>query len=307
MYKYLSLLLFLGACTTQTPNQNNGTPKNTTSKTDFNSYWFQNQAEISTYDLKQARYDEIHEGTANLIFVTEPFLREKQVKANSPAAKPNGTFNVLKLNLTKKFNTGIYPYSMMMSVFTPLKKEWDPYTPKTNISVQEWCGHVFAQLNLNPSQNVYDYTLHSYFEQEGEQKTQIERAFLEDELWTRIRIKPESLPLGTVKMIPAQFASRLMHFDLKPMEATASIKDSADVHIYKVFYPSLNRQLSIYFSKKFPYTIAGWQETAPSFINSKTILTTTAKRKATLMSDYWSKNGNDDRSLRNALKLDPNH
>ncbi len=28
---------------------------------------------------------------------------------------------VLKLNFSKKFNTGIYPYSMMSSVFMPIK------------------------------------------------------------------------------------------------------------------------------------------------------------------------------------------
>jgi hypothetical protein len=302
--RYLLGLLLLWGCSSKTPEKLHATLQNTTHKTTFNAYWFQNKAEISTFSLKQGRYSDVHDGTATLVFVTEPFLREKQVKADSPASNPNGTFNVLKMNMTKDFVTGIYPYHMMMSVFTPIKKEWDAHTPKTNISVQERCGHVFAQLKLNPSQNVYDYTLHSYFEQEGEQKTQIERAYLEDEIWTRIRMNPKELPLGETKMIPAQFASRLMHFDLAAMQAEASLETQDKIAIYTVRYPALNRTLSIKFRKDFPYAIEGWTETAPNFAGSSTLLTTTATRKATILSDYWSKNNNTDRTLRKDLKLD---
>ena len=51
-------------------------------------------AEVSRYELKQGRYGEIQEGEATLIFVREPFLKERQVKDESG----KGEFQVLKMN-----------------------------------------------------------------------------------------------------------------------------------------------------------------------------------------------------------------
>ena len=81
----------------------------------FNSYWHAGKAELSKYSLQQSRYGELHEGHAVLVFVTERMNPKKQVKADRPGAD---TVPVLKLNATRKFNTGIYPYSVMTSVFT---------------------------------------------------------------------------------------------------------------------------------------------------------------------------------------------
>ena len=83
---------------------------------EFKEYWYSGEAEITSYKLEQARYGELREGKAVLIFVTEPFLADKQVKANrsNPENIP-----VLKLNSTKKYLTGIYPYSIMSSSFYP--------------------------------------------------------------------------------------------------------------------------------------------------------------------------------------------
>ena len=51
-------------------------------------YWYRGEAEITTYDLRQARYGELREGTAVLIQVSEPFLAEKQVKSNTGLSAP---------------------------------------------------------------------------------------------------------------------------------------------------------------------------------------------------------------------------
>ena len=80
----------------------------------FNDYWYKGKAEIVTYELAQARYGEIHEGTAVQIFVTEPFNVTKQVKSDRQTERD---VPALKMNLTRKFNTGIYPYSVMTSAF----------------------------------------------------------------------------------------------------------------------------------------------------------------------------------------------
>src|SRR5690606_11722530 len=102
----LGFLLILAAC--QDP-----VPKFDVEKRDlienFKSYWFDGQAEITSYTLEQERYGEIREGTAVLIYVTEDFLPGAQVKADQPSET---NIPVLKLNKTKNFITGIYPYSI---------------------------------------------------------------------------------------------------------------------------------------------------------------------------------------------------
>ena len=87
---------------------------------EFGDYWYQGKAELTSYDLEQARYGEIHPGHAVLIFVTEDFSRSKHVKLDRPQSAGDDAVKVLKLNFMKKFNTGIYPYSMMSSMFTPI-------------------------------------------------------------------------------------------------------------------------------------------------------------------------------------------
>lgn len=100
----------------------------------FKEYWYSGKAEITSYKLEQARYGEIHQGQAVLIYVTEDFLPHKQVKADQ---KSNNTVSVLKLNATKKFNTGIYPYSVMQSTFFPVSN--NQHAIKITSSIQEWC------------------------------------------------------------------------------------------------------------------------------------------------------------------------
>ena len=116
-------------------------------QSDFSSYWYQGKAELTSYELEQARYGEIHPGHAVLIFVTEDFSKRKQVKLDIPSRAGNDAVSVLKCNFTKKFMTGIYPYSMMASVFSPVEVEEYPHALKVSTSTQEWCGHTYLQLN----------------------------------------------------------------------------------------------------------------------------------------------------------------
>ncbi len=124
---------------------------------EFKSHWFDGKAEINSYELTQSRYGEQRQGKAVLIFVTEDFLKEEQVKANR---KSKSTVPVLKSNRTKNFLTGIYPYSIMNSSFSSLRKG-HPFI-KSVASIQEWCGQSYLQLNADEE----DLSLisHSYFE-----------------------------------------------------------------------------------------------------------------------------------------------
>ncbi|MFQ5504027.1 MAG: hypothetical protein ACE5F1_04415 [Planctomycetota bacterium] len=151
----------------------------------FFDYWHQGEAEISRYRLSQARYGENHDGHAVLIFVTEDFLPGRGVKYEGSDPSRAGSVPVLKLNFVKKFITGIYPYSMMCSVFTPTNAR-RTRSLKVSASIQEWCGHVYQQMNLRDGK--YRVDLHSYFEQEADRAHELEAVMLEDEIWTRIRL-----------------------------------------------------------------------------------------------------------------------
>ena len=123
--------------------EENITPAN---KKQFDDYWYAGDAEITSYTLSQDRYGEIHDGQAVLVFVTEPFSPSANTKADRP---DNKSVSVLKLNYTKKFNTGVYPYSMMNSTFFPIDN--GQHSMKISSSSQEWCGHTYCLLYTSPS------------------------------------------------------------------------------------------------------------------------------------------------------------
>ncbi|MBU2951724.1 septum formation inhibitor Maf [Tamlana agarivorans] len=269
------------------------TKQKTVLSSEFKKYWYAGEAEISSYKLEQARYGEIREGTAVLIFVTEDFLPLKQVKADNKNAK---NVPVLKLNATKNFNTGIYPYSIMQSVFYPISN--NQHALKVSNSIQEWCGHVYDQLN---NREQFEITSHSYFEGEADEKFNLGKTVLENELWAQLRIDPKSLPVGEIQVIPSLEFTRLKHVPIKAFQAMASI----DKNTYSMHYPELNRTLSITYNPEFPFDILSWEESFKSgFGEQANLLTTKATKLKTIKSPYWKKNHNKNEKLRTVLLLD---
>lgn len=258
----------------------------------FRSYWFDGKAEITSYQLEQVRYGEIRNGKSVLIYVTEDFLPQKQVKAD--VQDPNN-IPVLKLNGTKKFNTGIYPYSIMESTFYPIAN--NQHAIKVSSSIQEWCGHVYAQLN---NKEQFDITSHSYFASESDQKFSVPKTVLENELWSKIRIDPTSLPTGNISVIPSLEYSRLKHLEIKAYKAIATLEKKDNLSIYSIDYPNLKRQLTINFETNFPHQIIEWTET---YVDGGKQMTTKATKIKTLKTAYWGKNSNADLPLRDELQL----
>ncbi len=276
------------------------TPKTEISKKklsqEFKDYWYSGTAEITSYKLEQARYGEIRNGKAVMIYVTEPFLKDKQVKADN--SNPDN-IPVLKLNGTKKYLTGIYPYSIMTSTFYPVYD--NQHALKVSFSAQEWCGHVYAQLN---NRDNFEVQSHSYFESEADQDLVLEKAILENELWNKIRISPEDLPQGSFMIIPSLEFTRLRHKELKAYSANAELKKNQEDYIYEINYPELERTLTINFSASFPYTIDSWTETFPSgFGSNAQLLTSKATKIKSINTPYWQQNGNKDLYLRDSLGL----
>lgn len=269
---------------------------------EFGDYWYQGKAELSSYDLKQARYGELRDGEAVLIYVTEDFSPTELVKVDRPDQPGRDHVKVMKLNLTKKFVTGLYPYSMMSSIFTPIPSVGLP-TLKVTTTSQEWCGHTFTQFGW--SDNGYDVLHASYFQSEESGTMKIDNVLLEDEIWNTIRLQPDNLPVGNLTIVPGQLYQRLSHTPIAPSTAIATLSSHEDgSSTYTLDYPALSRTLSINFSSSFPYTINGWEESHRSGFgpNSKE-LTTTATLRKRIVSDYWTKNSVADEALRAELGL----
>src|SRR5436853_3101510 len=83
----------------------------------FGAYWHDGKAEIDGYRYSVTRYGQARRGEAVAVYVTEPFSRSKNVKVDDPSRSPGDTFDVLKLNLVRDFQTGIYDYNTMTSLF----------------------------------------------------------------------------------------------------------------------------------------------------------------------------------------------
>ncbi|MDX1438650.1 MAG: hypothetical protein R3284_01990 [Rubricoccaceae bacterium] len=268
---------------------------------EFGDYWYQGLAEITSYDLEQARYGEIRQGVAVLIFVTEPFSPSKQVKLDVAGEVGTDEVTVLKLNHTRNFVTGIYPYSMMTSSFLPISE--GPMPLKVTATSQEWCGHTFTQLNR--TSEGYRARLFSYFESEGDQDLELADVMLEDGLWSLIRINPDALPTGEIQLVPSAVYQRMSHTEIRPYTATATLSDREDGREYRIHYPDVDRTLSIFFSANHPFEISGWEETRRSgFGEGRQMLTTRAIFRAREMLAYWQLNGTEDIHYRERLGLE---
>ncbi len=262
----------------------------------FADYWYTGQGELNSYALTQWRYGEARSGQAVLVFVTEPFSFSRRIKLERPETAGADKLRVLKLNHLRKFPTGVYDYSMMTSVFTPVDRQRFPHTLKLSASSQEWCGQTFLQIDREDEN--YRLRLFSYFESEGEQERRVKAAMLEDELWTRLRLDPAQFAQGQiVELIPAAHYLRLYHQPLMPRQARIRYEPQERGTWLVVEYLHLPRTLRIRFEEQFPWRILEWRE------EDDQGLLTTAVLKKSMRLPYWEHHSNDDLPLRDSLGL----
>lgn len=268
-------------------------------------YWHQGKAEVSKYNLKQNRYNDEHDGYAVLIQVAEDFLTDKQVK--NDAYTSESSIPVMKTNLTERFTTGIYDYSLMTSSFTSTSEK--PKTYKVSFSGQDWCGQSYAQINRR--KNQYTQSLFSYFESEGDKSHSEKLVMLEDEIFSLIRINPSNIPTGKVDIIPSQKILRLLHLPFKSTKATISngfAPSGSDggmpsgLQQLTITFPELNRKLQIQYDLQPPHTIQGWTDSYPSMFDRQ-MRTTKAELTHQILTDYWKHNTKEDLIRRNELGL----
>jgi len=282
-------------CQNEKPDNHNhiavqvSTPTNT-----WNDYWYAGKAEVNSYQLVQSRYGQERIGSSVLVFVTEDFSKSKFVKLDYPNRNPSDKVSVLKTNMIRKFNTGIYDYSMMSSVFTPVSADKYPYTLKVTTSSQEWCGHTWSQYNR--ANGGYSIDGKSYFESEGDENTRLSADWLEDELWNRIRINPSTVPTGPIKIIPGSFYSRLNHLPFSVEDAEIKSQKTSEGTTFFIEYKSLDRKLSITIDNTPPHKIQHWEERSNRGTTKGILI-------KSMHLPYWSMNDNKYEGYRDSLKL----
>jgi hypothetical protein len=175
---------------------------------------------------------------------------------------------------------------------------------KISLTIQEWCGQVFTQLNLGLGR--YKVKAFSYFENEADRSFALNNAVPEDGLWNLMRIAPNNLPTGEFKLIPSLAISRLKHTELRPENVQAELQARGDgTALYTVEFLESERTLSVSISTDFPYHINGWEETYTSGWGEKAArLTTKAEAMERINLDYWRKNSEADSELRKQLGLE---
>src|SRR5262245_6282327 len=190
---------------------------------EFWAHWGYGKAELNGYRLTQPRYGESRDGTAVLIYVTEDFSDSLRVKADPGRHPKQDIYPVLKLNFVRDFQTGIYDYNVMTSVFARVAFGWP--VSKISFSSQDWCGHVWHQLLPRPGgvEGVY----HSYFDGEADGQEQLESpadGVYEDAMpillrgWGSVYLKPGES--RDVRYLPSPLSARFAHRRLAWGKAT---------------------------------------------------------------------------------------
>jgi hypothetical protein len=196
---------------------------------DFWKLWGDGKAELDGYALVEPRYGQLRQGTAVAIFVTEDFSDALRVKADPGKHAPSDLVHVMKLNLVRDFQTGIYDYNTMTSTFLGTEPAAGAAWPllKASFSSQEWCGNVYMQWLARGHQLLG--TSHSYFDGEADATPVLELpagGVLEDALPILVRgLRGDWLAPGASKTVPflrSQLRTRLLHVPASWGEATVS-------------------------------------------------------------------------------------
>jgi len=201
----------------------------TASADEFWKFWGDGKAELDGYALVMPRYGQLREGTAVAIFVTEDFSQSARVKADPGKHPASDVTPVMKLNLVRDFQTGIYDYNTMTSTFSRTEfgagDDWP--LEKASFSSQEWCGNVYMQ--WLPRDGKLHGTVHSYFDGEGDATPELDQpagGVVEDALPLLVRgLRGDWLAPGASKKVPflrSLMRTRLLHVPARWGEATVS-------------------------------------------------------------------------------------
>lgn len=285
-----------------------------TAEPSFDATWRDGKAELCGYRLGIARYGHPRAGRAVAIYVTEPFSRSRHVKLDAPARAGADVVDVLKLNLVREFQTGIYDYHTMVSLFA---NTTDFAALKIAFTSAEWCGQVYEELNATGS--TLTQRVASYFEGESsEQKlTMPTDGVQEDELFVRLRgLRGAWLQPGekrTVPFLASPFWRRLAHrptrwgratIERLPRAETARVPAGAIAADVYVVRPDDGREGRYWVERAHPHRIVRWAWTAPAGA-SPVGGSDTGELTGSTRLDYWRTHDPGDERLLRTLGLAP--
>jgi hypothetical protein len=275
----------------------------------FLKYWKSGLAEISSYDILTDRYGEMRKAEGVLVFVYEEVNADTRIKVESGRTPKGKQVPVLKLNNVLKFNTGIYDYSVMTSVFAGLSGPGvrRPFQPqKVSFSSQEWCGHVYQQVLPTAAGLVSE--IHSYFEAEGDAKATLPYpegdVFYEDEMPILVRELDgplmESGATRKIQLVPSLWERRKRHV---PLAFTPAVLAKGSSHVFRLQGKDV---------KTVPWTLE-FQGTAYTYyveaaaprklLAWKNNKGEKGELKSSIRKTYWELNANKDEPLRKSLDL----
>lgn len=278
---------------------------------EFGPHWFDGKAELNGYRLTQPRYGQPRPGEAVMIWVTEPFSRAGHFKLDTPEQAGADRAEVLKLNHTRRFLTGVYPYTLLTSVFAPL--EGDPGAWKVTFSAQEWCGHVFHQLNRRD--NIFRSDWRSYFASEGDGNAMVPALsmLLEDELWFRVRELLGPFPAGAYQVYPSLATVRLGHRKLEIWKLAVKKGAASKLKVPAGEFTVVRWDLeltagtetlrrAVFVEQAYPRRIIAWEGDVFSFRGLEPSKER-AELTGTVRAPYWEQNRLGDEALRKQLGL----
>lgn len=232
----------------------------------WKTHWRDGKGELSGYSIKTPRYGQLRQGKAVLVYVAEPLDNGTWIKDDGQAPRER-VVDAFKLNHTLKFDTGVYPYSVMTSVFSPVdglgRERFAP--AKISFSSQEWCGHVYQQ--IHPKGDRFHGQIHSYFGREGDAAETVKTApgaLYEDALWIQLRELDGLFNDGrdwSGQIVPALWERRKSHTPLRPVDATITRQEATlagqAITRFGLKYGGFTRTFDI--EKAYPHRILAWR------------------------------------------------
>jgi hypothetical protein len=276
----------------------------------FSEWWHDGRAELDGYQWTGSRYGELRSGYGVAIFVTEPMSASKLVKVNDASRHPGDVVDVLKLNLVRDFQTGIYDYNTMVSTFARTS-DFSPV--KISFSSSEWCGNVYTELLFRDRK--IELETRSYFEDESGNRTLpfMKAGVAEDELPILLRgLRAEFLPPGeerAMPFLPGTFWSRLQH---RPLNwAEARIRRQAETEavtvpagtfeaVVYVVDTNLGRSGRYWIATEYPHVLVRWEWKVEGGA-----LLEAAELAGSDRLKYWELNGNGGEAYLKRLGLVP--
>lgn len=287
----------------------------------FEAHWQDGRAEISGYRYTVTRYGSQRLGQAVAIYVTEPFSESRRVKVDDPRRDPADTFEALKLNLVRDFQTGVYDYNTMVSVFV---RSRDLSLAKLSFSSAEWCGHVYEELLFERGGAVRQ-SLRSYFEGESAERSLpappsqgAAVPVVEDQLFVLLRgLRGELLRPGekrTVAFLPGTIVRRLAHQPLgysTAVLARAAAPELVQVPAGRILSDLYTirvadgREGRFAIERAHPHRVVRWSFTSPSRAGGTGEASESGELTGTARLAYWQLHDNGHERYLKELGLQP--